>query len=42
MEAKMQQRPNFFALGAAFLAGEKGLIRLLTDAGYTLTPVKID
>ena len=31
---------TFFAVGAGHLGGESGLIQLLRDAGYTLTPVQ--
>ena len=30
---------TFFAVGAAHLGGEKGLVNLLREAGYKLTPV---
>ena len=31
---------TFFAVGAAHLGGETGVIALLERAGYTVTPVK--
>lgn len=31
--------PSFFGVGAGHLAGEKGVIQLLRDQGYTVTPV---
>jgi len=37
----MQQESNFIAVGALHLAGQWGLIKLLRDAGYTLTPLKL-
>lgn len=37
--ALMQQNSSFFAVGAAHLAGKKGLIQLLKKKGYTVTPV---
>ena len=35
-----RQEPTFFAVGAGHLGGEKGVIHLLRQAGYTLTPVE--
>ncbi len=35
----LQQKPTFFALGAAHLAGPTGVIHLLRQAGYTVEPV---
>lgn len=40
MERAMEKNPSFFAVGAAHLGGEHGVIRLLRDAGYTVTAVK--
>jgi uncharacterized protein YbaP (TraB family) len=40
MIEKMDQQPVFFAVGAGHLWGENGLISLLRNAGYTVTPVK--
>ena len=34
-----QQTPTFFAVGAAHLAGENGVINLLRKEGYTVKPV---
>ena len=34
-----KEKPTFFGVGAAHLAGEKGVINLLREAGYTVTPV---
>ncbi|WP_143309455.1 TraB/GumN family protein [Chitinophaga vietnamensis] len=39
MPAVLQQRSNFFAVGAGHLAGEKGVIALLRAKGYIVTPV---
>lgn len=33
------KKTTFFAVGAAHLAGEQGVIKLLIKAGYTLTPL---
>lgn len=35
-----KEGPTFFAVGAAHLGGESGVIRLLMKEGYTLIPVK--
>jgi uncharacterized protein YbaP (TraB family) len=37
----MKTESYFVAVGAGHLSGEKGLIKLLTQAGYTLTPMQI-
>lgn len=34
-----KEEPTFFAVGAAHLGGERGVIRLLRKAGYTVEPV---
>ena len=39
MEEMMNAQPTFFAVGAGHLAGEFGVINLLREAGYTLTPI---
>lgn len=36
----MTARPTFFAVGALHLTGEKGLLQLLREAGYTVEGVK--
>lgn len=36
----MRQAPTFFAVGAAHLCGEKGVLRLLEQAGYKIEGVK--
>lgn len=38
MVTMMKQQPTFFALGAAHLHGKLGLLHLLNQRGYTLTP----
>jgi len=40
MEEKMEQGPVFFAVGAAHLPGENGIISLLRQHGYRVEPVK--
>ncbi|MCB0700813.1 MAG: TraB/GumN family protein, partial [Chitinophagaceae bacterium] len=40
MVEKMEQKPTFFAVGAGHLYGEKGLISLLRQSGYTVKPVR--
>lgn len=39
MEHYMQTQSCFFAVGAGHLGGEKGVIQLLKNAGYTVTPI---
>lgn len=39
MKQMMSEKRTFFAVGAAHLAGEDGVINLLRKAGYTLKPV---
>ncbi|HMS50710.1 MAG: TraB/GumN family protein [Sphingobacteriales bacterium] len=34
-----KQKPSFFAVGAAHLGGENGVLNLLQKAGYTIKPV---
>ena len=40
MPAIMQAKPTHFAVGAAHLPGEKGVLQLLQTAGYTVEAVK--
>lgn len=40
MVAAMKKSPSIFAVGAAHLPGDKGVIQLLRKAGYHLRPVK--
>ena len=37
MGEQMKTKPTFFAVGAGHLGGEEGVIRLLRNAGYTVT-----
>lgn len=39
MPAIMAERSTFFAVGAAHLPGDRGVLTLLRNAGYTVTPV---
>lgn len=39
MEEMMKDKITFFAVGAGHLGGEKGVVRLLRKAGYTLKPL---
>lgn len=41
MEVMMQEGAIFFAVGAAHLGGEKGLLGILTKMGYQVTPVAV-
>jgi uncharacterized protein len=41
MSKSMKEAPSFFAVGAAHLAGENGVIHLLRKAGYTVKAVKM-
>jgi uncharacterized protein len=40
MESLMEGKSVFFAVGAAHLAGDEGVIKLLEKKGYKLTPIK--
>lgn len=40
MRQMMGKKQVFFAVGAGHLGGEEGVIALLRDAGYTVTPVE--
>jgi hypothetical protein len=40
MKRKMNLAPTFFAVGAAHLGGESGLVELLKAEGFTLKPVE--
>ena len=40
MQDMMADKATFFAVGAGHLGGEKGVIRLLEQEGYILTPIK--
>lgn len=39
MEAKAKEQPTFFGVGAGHLGGPQGVVMLLKQAGYTVTPV---
>lgn len=39
MPEMMQERSNLFAVGTAHLTGKKGLIQLLRQKGYNVTPI---
>lgn len=38
MEKMMAEKPTFFAVGAGHLGGPMGVLQLLREAGYTVTP----
>lgn len=40
METLMNENPTFFAIGASHLSETQGVINLLVQKGYTVTPVK--
>ncbi|TAF35216.1 MAG: TraB/GumN family protein [Cytophagales bacterium] len=40
MEAMSKEKSMFYAVGAAHLGGEQGVINLLRKQGYTVTPLK--
>lgn len=40
MPAIMKEKPTLFAVGAAHLVGEKGVLQLLGQEGYIVTPMK--
>lgn len=40
MPAIMKEKPTLFAVGAAHLVGEKGVLHLLRQAGYEVNPVE--
>jgi uncharacterized protein len=41
MESMMKKNTVFFTVGAAHLAGDEGVIRLLEKKGYKITPIKM-
>ena len=40
MANMMSRQKTFFAVGAGHLGGETGVVALLRQAGYTLSPVR--
>lgn len=42
IKSLINQQSNFIAVGAGHLAGKNGLIQLLQNEGYTLTPININ
>lgn len=40
MKKMAEEKSTFFAVGAGHLGGQKGVLQLLKDAGYTITPVQ--
>lgn len=40
MEKMATEKATFFAVGAGHLGGEKGLIKLLQEKGFTITPIR--
>lgn len=40
MESSMKEQSTFFAVGAGHLGGKRGLLELLEEQGYTVTPVQ--
>jgi uncharacterized protein YbaP (TraB family) len=40
LSPQFQQTSFFVAVGAGHLGGEKGLIKLLRNQGYTVTPIR--
>jgi len=41
MKIQMAEMPTFFAVGAGHLGGDQGVLRLLREEGYKLTPLSI-
>lgn len=39
MKIRMAEKPTFFAVGAGHLGGPNGILQLLRNAGYTVTPL---
>lgn len=39
MEKMMTEKPTFFAVGAGHLGGKQGVVQLLRDSGYSITPL---
>jgi uncharacterized protein YbaP (TraB family) len=41
IEKMMKENPSFITVGVSHLEGEKGLLKLLTEKGYTLNPIPV-
>ena len=41
IEKMIASKPSFIALGVSHLEGEKGILNLLKQKGYTLTPIPV-
>ncbi len=41
LETAFKEKPTFVAVGAGHLGGKKGVLTLLREKGYTVTPVKL-
>lgn len=41
LEVAFKEKPTFVAVGAGHLGGKKGVLRLLRDKGYRVTPVSL-
>ncbi|CAN5245621.1 TraB/GumN family protein [soil metagenome] len=41
IESMMRENPSFITLGVSHLEGDKGILNLLKEKGYTLKPVKV-
>jgi uncharacterized protein YbaP (TraB family) len=41
MQKKMAEKSMFFAVGAGHLSGPFGVINLLQDQGYKLSPIRV-
>lgn len=41
IEAFIEEKKSFIAVGAGHLGGPRGVIRLLEEKGYTVTPIKL-
>jgi uncharacterized protein YbaP (TraB family) len=41
IETYIKEKPTFIAVGAAHLGGENGVVKLLRDRGYKVTPIRL-
>jgi uncharacterized protein len=41
IDKMMHENPSFIAVGISHLEGEKGLLNLLKERGFTLKPIKV-